>query len=482
MSKTVATVRPEVATAIGDWELIRACVEGERAVKKLGDKVLPRPNPTDTSKENVARFNAYMMRAVWYNVTGRTLEGLVGYVFSKEPTVTLPDTMAILETDVDGTGTSIHQQAKKALGRVLSFGRCGLFVDYPTGDGAPVSRKDLQDGKVRPTICFYEPEQIINWKLATVGAQTVLVLLVLRETYAKVEDEFCDTLGTRYRVLELKGNVYTVRLFDEDGTLLQTYVPQDASGSPITSIPFLFVGSETNDSTLDRAPLQDLAFLNLAHFRNSADYEEASFLVGQPTPWLAGLTESWVKDIMKGKLNLGSRGAILLPVGGSAGLLQAEPNTMPKEAMEHKERQMVALGAKLVEAKEVQRTATEAGLEHASEASMLTAAANNVFAAYLAALKLCGLFVGSTATDLAYDLSEPLVLTALAPDQATALISLLQAGLIDYEEARWTVKKGGMAWKDDEEVRENNAADMLVPTGKPDPQPDPAPGNEPPTA
>ena len=59
--------------------------------------------------------------------------------------------------------------------------------------------------------------------------------------------------------------------------------------------------------------MYDLAVLNIAHYRNSADYEESCFVTGQPTVWASGLTEAWVEDVLKGELRLGSFGGIPLP-------------------------------------------------------------------------------------------------------------------------------------------------------------------------
>jgi hypothetical protein len=145
----------------------------------------------------------------------------------------------------------------------------------------------------------------------------------------------------------------------------------------------MFIGSENNDANPDNPNMYDLASLNIAHYRNSADYEEACYIVGQPTPVLTGLTEQWYKDILGGCVNFGSRGGIPLPVGASADLLQASENTMIKEAMEIKERQMVALGAKLVEQKQVQRTAFETKVEATSEGSILSSSAKNVSNAFV---------------------------------------------------------------------------------------------------
>lgn len=471
MSKTVKTVRKEVAEMAEDWKLIQAAVDGERAVKELGDLVLPRPNAADTSPANQERYRAYLKRAVYYNASGRTLQGLVGYVFSKEPLVTLPETLKVLEENADGAGTGLNQQAKKALSSILSKGRCGLFVDYPNVVQGAATRKDLIDGKVRPVLCLYSPESIINWKTTTVGGQLVVTLVVLEENEETAKDEFDSDVKKRYRVLALQDNVFTVRVFNDQGEQVESYTPADAAGASFATIPFIFLGAEANEPSVDLPPLRDLVTLNLAHFRNSADYEEACYLVGQPTPWVSGLTESWVKEVLHDKVLLGSRAIIPLPAGGQAGLLQAMPNTMPKEAMEAKEKQMVALGAKLVEARDVQRTATEAGLDHASETSILTTAAANVFAAYRRGLAYAGAYVGSAESKVEYDLSEPLTLATLTPEQAQAVLALLQGGAIDFEEARYTLKKAGIAWKDDEEVRENN---LEAGFGQPDPnEPDP---------
>ncbi len=463
----VEYIRPEVEARLEQWARIRAAIDGEEAVKALCDKILPRPNPTDVTAENQARYNAYLGRAVFYNVSGRTLNGLTGYVFAKEPVVTLPATLQSLETNVDGSGVTLNQQAKATLMRARAFGRGGLLVDYPSTVEA-TTRQQLIDGNVAPTIVLYEPEQITNWDHVVIGAKSFLKMLVLKESYTVPgEDEFERNWAVQYRVLTLEdGGGVLGRIFrrpkaevDYEPVKELEYRPQGQTGVRLKTIPFTFVGSSNNDPAVDTPPMLDLVNLNLAHFRNSADYEESCYIVGQPTPYVSGLTKAWVDEVMNGTMQLGSRGIIPLPVGGAAGLLQATPNSMPFEAMEHKEKQMVALGAKLVEQKEVQQTATEANLNNASEVSTLTAAATNVFLAYKAAFDFCGQFVGADTAAIDFDLTEPLSQAAVTPEQATAIMAAWQGNLIDFEEARWQLKKSGWAWKEDDEVRANNEAE-----------------------
>lgn len=476
--------RPEYHEMLPYWERIRATVEGEDSVKLLGEKILPRPNPSDTTPENQQRYQGYLTRAVFYNVSGRTLDGLTGFVFQKEPTVEVPSTLKSIESNVDGSGVTLNQQAKEALRLNLSLGRAGLLVDYPKVERA-TSKQQLDDGKVSPAIVLYEPEDITNWRTSTIGSKVMLDLLVLRENLAKQKegDEFALASEIQYRVLTrddqgVKGRIFVKKgdgSYEHDPA--KDYIPVDSKGKPLTIIPWTFIGAENNDAAIDEPPLLDLVNLNLAHFRNSADHEESCYMVGQPTPWLAGLTQTWVDDVLKGKVHLGARAMIPLPVGAQAGLLQAEPNSMPFEAMKHKELQMVALGAKLVEQKEVQRTATEAGMDHAGEVSTLSSCAVNVFLAYKTALGFAGEFVGAETTNIEFELGEPLNLVGIDAQKATAIMALLNGRLIDFEEARWQLKKAGWAWKDDKEVQDNTAAgefDTIVPPVKPGAKPSPS--------
>lgn len=459
----VGYVRDEVQNLLPIWQLIRDCLSGQRAIKQGKDKYLPRPNPTDISEENLKRYEHYVERAVFYNVTQRTLAGLVGHVFQQDPIVELPPLLEPLIADVDGAGITLTQQAKKALQLVLAYGRCGLLTDYPVTDGT-VTRAELLAGNIRPTITLFDPQSVINWRTKTIGARSILSLVVIAENYIAQDDGFEIKQGNQWRVLRLEPETgfYRVEIWRiEKGRYAETerYYPRDAKGNNLTEIPFTFIGPTNNDPNPDLPPLYDLAALNVAHYRNSADYEEACFVVGQPTPYFAGLTQTWVEDVLKGEVHLGSRAAIPLPQGGTAGLLQAQPNTLPKEAMEIKERQMVALGAKLVEQRSVQRTLGEARIDQTTETSILAAATNNVADAYKETLKWAGLFTGD-AGEIHFDISTDFYLGKMTPEERRQLLAEWQAGAIPFEEMRFQLRKEGVAYLEDEEAKDAIAAEM----------------------
>lgn len=460
--QNVSFVRPEVAEAQKRWTVITDCIKGEDAVKSRKDIYLPVPDADTGGTTQDARYKNYIHRAVFYNVTGRTLTGLVGQVFGRESTIEFPPALESFTEDVAGDGVGIEQQAKKTLEHVLSLGRAGLLADFPKVNGA-VTKAQQESGEIRPIIKMYRPDNIINWRTKRVGAKVKLSLVVLVETMDVEDDGFEVKTVKAYRVLRLEeNNEYTVQVFAEetnDGKVTikehgEKVTPKDASGKPFNFIPFQFVGPENNDATIDAAPLYPMANLNLAHFRNSADFEDACFIAGQPTPVFSGLTEEWVNNVMKGKVHLGARGGVMLPKGGLGTLLQATANNMPKEAMEHKEHQMLALGAKLAEERTIRRTATEARQDEASETSILSSSTKNVNTAYNLVIGWAQMFV-SESGEFTFQLNSDFDLSNMTPAERQQLITEWQSEAITWHEMRTALKRTRIAFEDDEKARKD---------------------------
>lgn len=447
-----------------DYKLIDDVISGEQAIKARREVYLPAPHSSDDPQENTKRYNDYLTRAVFYNVGERTLNGLVGAIFAQEPEITVPTELLQTVDDATGENVSITQLMKRVARGTLSHGRTGLFTDYPQAAGIEATVAMVEAGEIRPTITAYKADNIINWRTRKRGAKTILCLVVLKETYTVSDDGFEEKRATQYRVLELSpDNIYYVQVWrsptatssspaDTSGgyqPIAPKVAPLKHDGTPFNAIPFAFIGSENNDSSVDAAPMYALCSLNIGHYRNSADYEESCYITGQGTPVLTGLTEAWVKNVLKGRVELGSRAAISLPQGASASLLQMTANSAPFEAMQHKERQMVALGAKLVEQKAVQRTATEAGHEQSSENSVLSTIANNVRFGFLWALGWACDFVGVPETSVKVVLSSDLNLLQIPIEQQRFIVEAWQKEAITFSEMRTTLRKTGIASLDD---------------------------------
>lgn len=457
----VDSKHPDLIDVEKDWNQIADCVAGQRAIKKAGQLYLPKPNELDDSQENATRYKAYKKRAVFHNATARTVSNMVGQCFAVDPVPTMPDTMEAWLEDIDGAGVSINQQSKKALAYIIAFSRACIWTDYPKTIGS-VSVADAEEGGIRPKIVLFDPRNVINWRVIPHGAKSKLALVVIKEKYIKKDDGFLAEFAWQYRVLRLLKGVYWQEIHQPGETgnyvIKERIQPLSGNGLPMSEIPFVFIGAESNDVEVEKPLMLDISNLNIAHYCNSADYEEITYMAGQPTPWLSGLTDEWVERHLKGKIMLGSRTCIPLPENGAAGLMQVEVNTLPKEAMDQKEALMQALGAKLVEKREVQQSATESSINESSETSILAACCKNVSAAYGVALRWCAQFgnieVNEPDKEILFELNTDFAIARLTPEEAGAVLTLYQSDLITFEEARDKLKTGGWAYLDDEDAKD----------------------------
>jgi len=466
----VTFTRPEYTAAKYRWRLVRDVCKGSETVKAAGDYYLPRPNASDKSQDNKDRYDAYKKRAVFYNATGRTKHSLVGAVFRTWPTLTVPGALDYVATDIDGQGVSVYQQSQSVIGHLLEVGRHGLLVDYAAVEPGTVSRADEQAGRARANVASYPAESIINWKTRQVGGQHLLSLVVLRE---KVDVDTYDGFGseqvTQYRVLRLDvSGVYTQEVWEEGSSKTEMtvapFVPLNGSGQPWRIIPFQFLGSENNDTSIDDSPLYDMAEVNIGHYRNSADYEEAAYLVGQPQPWMSGLDEQWRDHLEKDGIFLGSRAPWLLPVNGACGVWQAQPNTVAKEAMDAKKQDMVSLGARLIERGSAVKTATQADNDSAAEHSVLSLVVSNVSEAYSQCLVWMAEFVNATG-EVVYKLNQDFSQITLDATILSALFNAVQGGKLPEGDFWQYLRDRGVInpEKTDDEIRDELEAQSTGP-------------------
>ena len=413
--------RPEFQAAYPAWERVRAACAGEAAVKAIPG-ALPRINDFDKSKENEARNASYLRRAVWYNATGRTLDGLIGLAFRKDPIIDVGNMKYLLD-DADGNGLSIYNIAQKGVEGVLQTARHGYLVDIVNN---------------KPRIVSYAAESIINWRTEMKDGKRRLVLLVLEETKEEsAADSYAVEFVKQWRVYRLVNDVVTCHTVsektkDSDGMPVEQEVlirRSDGNKPELSSIPFFWVGAKTNDSDIDEAPLVGLADLNYAHYRNCTDYEDSVFYCGQAQPWISGLDAEWRDWLVEKKIYVGSRTPISLPVNGQFGIAQAQPNTLAHEAMKDKEQQMVSLGARLVEMGKITKTATQAAGDLASSNSVLTLVCSNTSEALIRAIQTCGEFErGTPYAEANFRITQDYTEVTIDAGMLTALVKAWQSG------------------------------------------------------
>jgi hypothetical protein len=440
------------------WQQTRDAVSGSVAIKEKRARYLPVPDG-ETGSEGATnlryaneehkgtgtlRYRNYIKRAVYTNFTGRTKNALVGAVFRKDPTIMLPDAIAYLMEDATGDGLSLNQLAKDELSNLLEVGRAGFLVDYPqSAEG--LSAEDVSALELRASIVPYTAEQVINWKADLIAGRKLLTMVVLEEDYPSEEnDEFTHETKKQQRILRLKDDGYSQQLYREEAPYSEEFYPTKADGSRWMEIPFMFCGAKNNDYSVDTAPLADIAEVNLAHYRNSADYEESCFITGQPTLFITtSLSAEQFAQMNPNGIKLGSRAGHVLGESGAANLVQAEANNIVREAMNSKLNEMVAIGARIVTDRGQNETAEGARIRFASENSVLGDVVNNLSEALEKCIYWVAEFMGVTG-EIEFYLNTEFYDKSVDPQMIMSMVTLLDRELIGEADIFERLKAAGL--------------------------------------
>ena len=402
-----------------------------------------------------ARSKTYIQNAILTNFTSLTREGLTGLVFRRDPKIEIPDELQYLLDDAVGDDRGLMQLAKQSLGEVMITGRHGLLVDFPRSKGG-VSIADTENLKAH--IIPYKAENIINWNIERVDGKAVIKFIVLHEPTLELVDDFDWALKDKYRLLKLddEGNYYQA-IYDENLDIEDFVYPLDKDGNNLKEIPFSFVGSEDNNEEMDKAPLLDLATLNIGHYRNSADYEESVFVVGQPSLFISsdwGVQE--FNEALPNGVKIGARQGHFVGPNGNAYFLQANANQLSAEAMRDKLKQAAFIGARLISEPGGRETAEGVKIRFSSQNSALHTIVMNEDDAIEKSLKFCTWFMGGDSENIIFKLNREFYPETADPQLIAQNIMLYQNAVISREEFRDDLKQKNVIDidKTDEEFEE----------------------------
>lgn len=403
---SIDTPRSDQDEAVEVWKMLDAVCAGKGVEHYLRKLVCA--GKGDQLRDDDRRQKEYAEAAVFYRITGHTLEGLLGTMFRRDPTFEPPPRLRYLLKNADGKGNGLVQQSKGVGKAVLSKGRSALWVNYPKTQG---ETSVADQGRYFATVHRLRAEQVINWQTMADGANVKLSLVVFRYQDEQLVDyEIKCTDKIKELALDEFG-FYFVREWEkmktaEDGEKWiegEPVYPEDASGNRFREIPFTFVGATNNDAEIDEQPMYGLAKLNIAHYRNSADFEDSVFWSGQSQPYVRGADEAWFDLVEQHDIRIGSRQVMPVPENGDFGFATPAPNPLVRQAMIDKVELMIGIGARFISPGGSAKTAYEAGADRESQHSILSMVANNVSDAYTRALAWVAAFMGTDAPEYVID-------------------------------------------------------------------------------
>lgn len=450
------------------WKLCRDASQGQRAIRAGGKEYLP-----ELSGQTTAEYTAYLNRASWYPATGRTIEGMLGLVFRKDPVVTAKnETFKAWLKDITMSGISAEALATSCVEDVIKVGRYGLLVDRPPApkmpEGSALTKAQEEQYGLRPYITPYTAEQILWWEHARVQNRTLLYRVCLEESYLDADLKAQPQI--RELTIESGSYIQIVWRMGPDGwTVHDTIIPLK-DGVALPEIPFWFAGPEETTGDVCDPPIEGLAEVNVSHFRNSADLEHGAHISGLPTAWF---TCDDPKDAPT--IYLGASTALALPTDSKVGFLTvgSEGFASLEKLMDRKEGQMAVLGARIiaVEKREAE-TAETTQTKKASETSVLANIARSVSKSMTKALQFVADW-GGIAEQINFELNRDYLIMRLQAADITAIVAAWQGGAISSRTKFNAFKAGELIEEtvtfDDEEEEIQNSVLPEPENDDPDP-------------
>lgn len=419
------------------WKKIRDALAGEEQIKAAGELYLPKPSGLTQEQ-----YDAYKERAMFFGASRRTVTGLTGAIFRKDPESILPTKKERLERNIDLAGTDIAIFSRAVVREVISMARYGVLVDI-TNDG-------------RGYMAGYVAEDITNWRTTVINGIEVLSQVILKETVeVPADDGFGSDTETRYRVLELDEQengqyYYVVRIFEDDGGWkeVETIEPT-MRGKRLEFIPFQFIGVDNLEPDVDQSPINELVDVNISHYRTQADLEHGAHWTALPTPYVTGYRGG--EEDGDGGMIIGSQTAWALANADSkVGMLEftgAGLKALENRA-DKKEQLMVLLGARLLEdQKKAAETAESKRIQYSGENSILAQIVNTVSMAITQCLAWAIRWEENLNEDpdnetVKFQLNNDFFDDQLSPNEIKELVAAWQTGAMSKKTMLWNFKRG----------------------------------------
>lgn len=282
---TVATPSPGYLKMSEAWDLIRDLSGGTRAMRAAGEKWLPREE-----KELSTPYQNRLNRTILYEMFADTIQRLVGKPFSKRITVQglVPKRLEGIKDNADRCGTPLHALARSVFENALEYGLSHIFVDFPRLDGVPTLEQEAQED-IRPVFVHIKAENLIGWRTTTTrSGRKELTQIRFKETTVEPDGDFADKTVERIRVYSKTEWQTWILTKNQDK---ESWILEDSGPFTLGKIPLLTFYTNRTGFLMADPPLEDLAWINLAHWQSMSDQRNILRVARTGIIFVSGLSE-----------------------------------------------------------------------------------------------------------------------------------------------------------------------------------------------
>lgn len=419
------------------WRSIRHAMIGEVEIKRWGKYYLPKPEGMDDPQ-----YAAYLDRSVFFNMVYRTVTGLTGSIFRRDPRLLKAGPkLQSLTNRISKDGLSLTLFSKVVTQELLSVGRYGILVD----------KAATPNPLAQPYLAGYTCENILDWTTIEIDGRDEYDFIILREFH--VDRRLNIINGTQldnnpgygqlfnaYRILRLIYNPETDQYEyrqefysrdDADANLTEDPVVSTPMifGVPMKRIPFAFFNATTNLGDIEKPPILDILTLNLSHYKTYAQLEHGRFYTANPVYYVTGGQED-------DEYHIGPSVVWEIGNGEKAGILEFNGQGLKslETALDVKETQAASLGGRLIgDSTTAGQSDNQVKLKDRNEQSLLLNVTTVLNENFTFLLVILSQWMNEQATDLEYRVNQDFLLDQAAAREFRAITMMYQAGIMPIE-------------------------------------------------
>lgn len=299
------------------WHLTASLRGGTPAMREAGKKYLPQE-----AGESEQAYRNRLDRSVLTNLYKKTVTKLVGKPLKKGIKLLedVPPELKKFEPNIDNQGTSLNVFARNILEAAIDDGVTHILVDYSDTqnvagdfpDGSLTLEQEESLG-VRPYARHVRAADLIGWKWQIANNKRVLTQIRLHE-FVKVpgENEFVQETRERIRVIEpFLQRVYEKSLDNDQEEDQWNLIEAKPTTMPI--VPLVTFYTNKVGYMLGRPLLQDIAYLNVAHWQSDSDQRNILHIARIPILFATGFGD----DDSQVSIEIGSNTFARAPKGAT---------------------------------------------------------------------------------------------------------------------------------------------------------------------
>lgn len=290
------------------WDHLDALIGGTREMRRRRTEYLPKEE-----KEQDAAYNARLGRSILFGAYKEALGGLTSKPFTKPASLKgeLPGMLAKMEFSIDRQNRGLTQFARAVFQDMVHRGLTHILVDFPDKAGGNLEA-DIKMG-IRPYFYHVLGKDLIGWvPRRSPSGRFELAQIRIREKTTQPDDNFGEKTVDRVRVLNAPGYIENKDTGEITKTLgtwevweksEEDWERKSYGTHTFPGIPLVTLYTDEEGFMQSFPPLEDLGWLNIAHWQSYSDQRNILRFARTYTPVVFGVSDDEIKDLPPAGVN-----------------------------------------------------------------------------------------------------------------------------------------------------------------------------------